>query len=307
MKKLYNNFKLFFGFSKPERRGIIILVTIIIFFVLLRIFYVDFIQKKSKLNIKEFSADIEKFLSNIDTSQPTYTSRKDNFDFNNSDKSFSINQLNPFPFNPNEMSKDQWKKLGLRDKQISVIENYISKGGKFYKKDDFKKMYCISSEEYTVLEPFINIPNLNSNEINRNTIHQKKKLIFELNSSDTTDLQEVSGIGSSFAKRIIKYRDMLGGFVNTDQLLEVFGMDSTRYNQILPQLVVDTTNIKKIDINNITLQELKKHPYFGYYLAKSIITYREKKGNFKSLIDLKKVPLIYDDIYEKISSYLIIN
>lgn len=265
-------------------------------------------QKAILNDEKEFFADINRFLENIDTSN-IYSSNKSNFDFNNSDKSFAKIQLNPFPFNPNNMSKEQWEKLGLKEKQISVIENYLKKGGKFYKKDDFKKMYCISLDEYSILEPYIEIPNdyFNKREANKTDITTKKNLIFELNSSDTIDLQQVNGIGPAFARRIVKYRDLLGGFVKKEQLLEVFGMDSTRYNQIILQLNVDATSIKKIDINKVTLNELKKHPYFDYYIAKSIISYRDKNGFFKNINDLKKVPLIYDDIFNKISPYIIIN
>lgn len=306
MKKIIDNIKNFFNFSKPERRGTIVLLIIIFLLLFIRLFVINVFQKTSKLDIIEFTADVEKFFSDIDSLKADNLS-KENFDFNNPDKSFAIAKLKPFPFNPNEMTTELWKKLGLRDKQISVIQNYMSKGGKFYNKGDFKKMYCIRPEEYSVLEPYIVIPKYNKIDTFKNNFAVNKKLIFELNSSDTLDLQEVSGIGPAFARRIIKYREMLGGFIKKEQLLEVFGMDSARYNQIVLQLSVDSKNIKKIDINNTTLQELKKHPYFGYYVAKSIIMYREKYGNFKSPADLKKVPLIYDDVYEKISPYLIVN
>lgn len=307
MKKIFENIKFLLSFSKSERRGIVILLTIIFVILLYRLFYLDYIQNSTTLSSEEFSADIEKFLNSIDTSQSYNITENENLDFNNSEKSFALIQLNPFPFNPNKMTGELWKKLGLRDKQINMIEKYISKGGKFYKKEDFKKLYCISPEEYSVLEPFISIPKDSSIGNDKIVTSGTKKLIFEINSSDTLDLMEISGIGSTFAKRIIKYRDMLGGYVRKEQLLEVFGLDTMRYNLISSQLIVDNKNIKKIDINTVSINELKKHPYLDYYLAKSIITYRQKNGNFKSISELKKVPLIYDDVFEKISPYLVIN
>ncbi len=81
-------------------------------------------------------------------------------------------------------------------------------------------------------------------------------------------------------------------------------MDSTRYRNMLSQVSIDITKVRKININKVTVKELIKHPYFEFYLAKSIITYRDKKKKLNNLEELKQVEFMYDDIYEKVSPYL---
>lgn len=249
--------------------------------------------------------ELAKYEAAIDTTSSFQ--KKESFDFTNSDRSFAENQLNPFPFNPNELNKESCGKLGFSEKQTKVLLNFIAKGGKFYKKEDFKKMYCITETEYNILESYIQIPDKPNTPLQKAEIKAKPVFVVDINTADTNDMMEVKGIGPAFARRIAKYRDLLGGFVKKEQLLEVFGMDSSRYNLIKAGFTVNTDNIRKININTATIQELKKHPYFDYYTAKAIFTYRSKNGNFKSVSELKKVNLIYDDFFEKISPYLTVN
>ena len=97
----------------------------------------------------------------------------------------------------------------------------------------------------------------------------------ELNSADTTRLKKLRGIGSGYAKMIVAYREKLGGFYKTEQLLEVYKFPDETYQKIKHQLKVDTTLIKKISVNTVTVKELKSHPYISYYQALSIVENRE--------------------------------
>ena len=97
----------------------------------------------------------------------------------------------------------------------------------------------------------------------------------ELNSADTTRLKQLRGIGSGYAKMIVAYREKLGGFYKTEQLLEVYKFPDETYQKIKHQLKVDTTLIKKISVNTVTVKELKSHPYISYYQALSIVENRE--------------------------------
>ena len=224
-------------------------------------------------------------------------------------KSKKINierKLKPFTFNPNNLPVDKWKALGFDDKQISIIKNYESKGGKFYKKEDFKKIYGITEKEYKVLEPYITIPENFSNNIKKNVISNdsSKQPVVEINSADTADLMKLRGIGSYFSKQIIKYRNLLGGFYKKEQLLEVYGMDSIRYYKFANSITVNKDSIRKININTVAFKKLLKHPYFEYYIVKSLFNYREKHGDYKSVAEIKNVKLIYDGLYKKVSPYL---
>jgi competence ComEA-like helix-hairpin-helix protein len=133
---------------------------------------------------------------------------------------------------------------------------------------------------------------------------QKRQFIAALKTPDTTDLKELKGIGSGFARRITAYRERLGGFVRKEQLKEVWGIDSILYALVAPQVTIDAENIRKININTATIDILKKHPYLDYYLAKEIVKYREKYGIFATTDDLQKVNLIDKETYRRIKPYL---
>ncbi|MDH6344909.1 MULTISPECIES: helix-hairpin-helix domain-containing protein [unclassified Parabacteroides] len=102
--------------------------------------------------------------------------------------------------------------------------------------------------------------------------------IVELNTADTTVLKKVPGIGSVFASRIVKYRDLLGGFYSVSQLQEVYGMDEERYQALQGWFHADTSFIAKIPINKASCEWLPKHPYLNYKQARAICRLRKQKG-----------------------------
>ncbi len=141
----------------------------------------------------------------------------------------------------------------------------------------------------------------------KNIYHKEKQLLFELNSADSTDLVQLYNIGPAFAHRIIQYRSKLGGFANMGQLWEVWGMDSARYNDIAPHLFVDPNGIIPLDVNNASLDELKRHPYLDYYQAKAIVQMREKAGPYLNIDEIKNIPIIDNETYTHIAPYLTCN
>jgi DNA uptake protein ComE-like DNA-binding protein len=133
---------------------------------------------------------------------------------------------------------------------------------------------------------------------------EQKKITIDLNSADTLDLQQLRGIGPGFARRIVAYRERLGGFFHQKQVLEVFGMDSARYLPIIEHLTVNRDSIRKMDINKVSLKELIRHPYFPFPLAKSIIQFRLKNKQFKSLDELKEAAGLSDSLFRRMVVYL---
>jgi DNA uptake protein ComE-like DNA-binding protein len=227
-------------------------------------------------------------------------------DFQQMDRSVAENKLSPVLFNPNNLPSEQWSKMGLKVWQIKVIKKYEAAGGKFYKKEDFKRMFCISPSEYEILEPFISIPEQKNEYAERKPEAKeiKRKVMLELNTADSVSLLTLYGIGPSYAKRIIKYRNLLGGFYNKQQLLEVYGFDQDRLDKIAEVIDVNPAEINKIDINKVRTDELKKHPYLDYYTAKAIVDQRIILGKFTSLNQIKEIPLIHDELFNKIRNYL---
>lgn len=224
-----------------------------------------------------------------------------------------------FEFNPNKLRLQEGIRLGLKERQIRMVQNYISKGGSFYKKEDFKKIYAISEEDYERLAPYISIPAVQNsksssftptNPIQTERIKKEEPqahLLIELNSTDSIALQGLPGIGPVFASRIVRFRDNMGGFHDVSQLLSVYGMDNERFEGIVDQVYVDPLLIKKMDINQADYEQLRKHFLISAKQANAIVHYRKQHGNFKAIHDLLKIALIDEDFLLKIAPYLTVS
>jgi competence protein ComEA len=214
--------------------------------------------------------------------------------------------LIPFPFDPNTIDSADLARMGLRDVQVRNVMNYRKSGGAFKTKGDFGKLYTISAEDYSQVEKFILLPSVD-------TVNQSQEqlldtpLIVELNKADTTALRQIKGIGPAFARRIVSYRDKLGGFFDKSQLLEVFGMDTTRYVQVAANLEVDIIHVRKMNLNTTPFKEMVSHPYLEFYIVKAIFEYKESKGRFDSVPELKQINLIYQQLYQKLENYFMVD
>jgi competence protein ComEA len=217
-----------------------------------------------------------------------------------------------FYFDPNVIDINDWQKLGLSEKQAQAILNYRSKGGVFRKKADLQKMYTISSPLYKVLEPYVQIAGTEfstSQKVQAITaapvpIPKELKLI-ELNGADTLELDQIKGIGMVFARRIVAYRERIGGFHKKEQLMEVFGLDSLKYNEVKNQVSIDQDKLKKININTAELADFKNHPYIRYKQVNALIQYRKQHGNYSNIADLNKVAILTPEIIGRLAPYLI--
>ena len=145
------------------------------------------------------------------------------------------------------------------------------------------------------------------NHYKRQPKREWESISIEINSADTTQLQRLYGIGPSFARRIVKYRELLGGYVHKEQLLEVYGMTEDRYNSIASNIVIDTTLIKKIDINNATIEQMRRHPYLDYYQARAIYNHRMAGNRFNSMKDLMLINIIDEKTCTNLNGYIQFN
>lgn len=134
---------------------------------------------------------------------------------------------------------------------------------------------------------------------------RKKPKLIEINSADSLDLDELPGIGPAFARRIIRYREMLGGFAYPAQLKEVYGMDSARLSGFIKLVRIDTSGIRKLDVNKATFKELLAHPYLEYEQVKAIARFRDKKGRLESPGELWAAGILADSLRGCLSHYLI--
>jgi competence ComEA-like helix-hairpin-helix protein len=132
----------------------------------------------------------------------------------------------------------------------------------------------------------------------------REAILVEVNSADTTELKKIRGIGAVFAKRIVKFRDELGGFERIEQLREVFGIDEDKFKEISSQISIDTSRLIKMNVNTASVEDLNRHPYLSKKGAVAIFTSRVKSGDFTDLQDVKKVTLMSDSSFSKLLPYL---
>ena len=236
-------------------------------------------HKDNTINVTAFNADV----AALNKANPQFLN----------DTKLSPNNL--FKFNPNTISTNEWQKLGITAKQAAIIKNYTTKGGRFRKAEDLQKIYGLTKVDYARLAPFIVIPEQKA----------KPNMMVELNTADSAKLTTIDGIGGAYAKRIIYYRERLGGFTSKEQLKEVFGMDDLKYDEIKAQVKADPNRIRKININTITFDKLRLMPYLNYKQVNAIIEYRNQHGSYASIHDLQNIAIIDDNILRKIEPYLI--
>lgn len=226
-----------------------------------------------------------------------------------------------FEFDPNGLPVVDWKRLGLSDRQISVIKNYEAKGGSFRRPADLQKIYSISDADYARLAPYIRIVPSERARAYPEASHEarppgepaaerlahvpsKPLLSLDLNRVDSLELQELPGIGPVFASRIVRFRDRLGGFHDTRQLLDVYGFDEERYEGLAAQVFVDAAAVSRINVNTADYKELVAHPLISPKQANAIVQYRKQHGAFASVEDLLQIVIIDEEFLRKIAPYL---
>lgn len=307
----------YFTFSRKERIGIYILITIIIICITLPFLFPFFIHQHQPSN-KELASEIPELnllMDSTGNNQPAQGySRHYNFKPKNT-TTYHTQPVTLFYFDPNTLSAVDWTRLGIRDKTISTIEKYLSHGGHFYKPEDIGKIWGLHEEDIKRLLPYVRIGNksvVKQFSSPLPPVHSYKTFIkieqkpFDINIADSAMLDSLPGIGPKLAKRMLAFREKLGGFVSVDQVKETYALPDSTFNKIKPKIFIGKSNLKKININTCTLDELKIHPYIRYTLANPIIQYRTQHGSFTSIEDIKKIVVISDEIYEKISPYLTI-
>lgn len=217
------------------------------------------------------------------------------------EKSSSVTQsINP-PFNTNftidlnRIDKNELLSFGWNEAMIDTLKN-------------FTQNYWIKERFYTS-----RIKNWNVDSVlrlNNLLVPKKAKIdknylfVLEINSADTSEWMLLKGIGPVLSRRIVAYRNKLGGFITPDQLMEVYGISPLLIDNIKPYLTVDSLKLSKLDINRASIRQLRDHPYMGFYKAQALIEERRKRGRFNCATELLELPLFNDSGWEKLKHYL---
>lgn len=201
-------------------------------------------------------------------------------------------------FDPNTADSTLLLSLGLQPWQVRSIYRYRAKGGIYRQPSDFARLYGLTVKQYKELLPYIHISDeykpaaevygrTDAVRSGHDTLRYPVKLhpgqYVTLDDADTASLRKVPGIGRYYASRIVRYRNDLGGYVSVAQLSEIEGIPEAA----LSYFRVTGGAVRKLNLNRLTLNELKHHPYINFYQARRIIDYRRLKGPLHSIDDLR--------------------
>lgn len=304
----------FFYFSKGQRTGIAVLILLILFVVVLNVFLPRIISPNPEPTA-EVQTEMLAFRLNLRsldslravTRQQEYESRfRSDYafrDFGEKPTAYSL-----FPFDPNTADSATFVKLGLKPYVAANVLKFRAKGAQFRTPESFSKVYGISAEKFSELEPYISIKSsetaLRSDSAKQLAVQKVENIVVELNTADTTLLMQVKGVGRFLARGIVRFRMQAGGFVSVEQLRDVYGMREENYLKIKDSFRVNTGLVQKIQVNTASVDKLKNHPYLSFYQAKAIYELRRKEGKLKSVHDLKQIDEIDEQVLVKLAPYL---
>ncbi|MBY0480553.1 MAG: helix-hairpin-helix domain-containing protein [Chitinophagaceae bacterium] len=233
----------YFSFNSRERVAIILLCCLMAFFWVLPDFYDD--------NIVAPIIELPHKTENNGIDENALANDSSNHFFKQRNQAISSGETFRgilFEFNPNTISVNEWKKLGLREKTINTIQHYLQKGGRFRKADDLKKIWGMTTSEADRLIPYVSIPETVYKERELPKMHfenkvpaiEKKQLQkIDINQAGIAEWEALPGIGKALAARIIKFRNKLGGFTSIDQLGKTYGLSDSVFRAIQPYLVLE--------------------------------------------------------------------
>lgn len=296
--RLFDFIHTYFGFNRRERNGLLVLLGIVIVLFLIRISITSFRNEGKEVEFQKLSASKNEIETKLTTKN-----------FNRTNNNTSRTEKNHFfAFDPNTITEEDAIELGFSKKTAATLVKFRIKGGKFKVKEDLKKLYGVKASFYESLKEYIVIEKSEEAKITIKEENKKSAVnLIDLNSTDSIELVKLPKIGPFTAKKIIKFRNALGGFINLEQLNEIYGIKDSVLLILKSKTFVENKNIKPILINKATYEELKRHPYINHIIASTIIAYREKHGNYKEINDLKNVGTLDDKKIEQLKSYLNFN
>lgn len=312
-----NEWKNFFLFTRKERIAVICLAGVIIISTI-----VPAVLPKESVSS---SASGEEFQKELEQVAEALQKKKDQpFEQKHStvsrgesvssypDKGYPL-----FSFDPNTVSAADWKKLGISDRTVTTIQRYIAKGGRFRKPEDIRKIYGIRSKDLDRLLPYVTIEAMEKRDIvsynkksfeTTNSVTREKRdsyrTTFNINTADTALLIALPGIGSKLAQRIINFREKLGGFYTVNQVAETFGLPDSAFQKIKERIICNESEVRTLNINTASAEQLKQHPYIKWNLANAIVAYRFQHGLFRSTEELQKIGIINSGQLIKLLPYL---
>ncbi|HEY3402750.1 MAG TPA: helix-hairpin-helix domain-containing protein [Ohtaekwangia sp.] len=296
MKRFSRFLQRFFGFSRSQANGLVILLPLLILAVFSEPIYRWWVAHR-KPDIHDV-AMLDSMVAHWQATDAT------------EERITKSPKIAAFDFDPNRVLPEELQQLGFSTSLSRRIIRYREKGGKFRIKSDLLKMYGMDTVLYLQLYDHILLPVTSQVETflkSESAFEKKTKIVerFDINTADSLRLEEIYGIGPKLSKRIINYREKLGGFVSIDQLKEVWGLDTTVVTRLTTQSFVLQNYVPvQLNLNQATENELSAHPYLSRKTAKAIVAYRFQHGPFGGFEDLRNIQALDINTIQKITPYL---
>ncbi|MFC6221686.1 helix-hairpin-helix domain-containing protein [Hymenobacter artigasi] len=323
----------YFGYSRGEARGMMGILLLMLGFIiapmLLRPELPEYLPATDQKALDELATQLKEHRA----TDQSFASRYPKREFKKFERGGSrypqVAQVKLAPFDPNALAAEGWEARGVPHFVAARLEKYRAAAGGFKAKAQIKKMYGLEDSVYQRLAPFIQLPEeapKRDYAANRpgpdgkfppfaspdgapSKFPRKPRNLqpFDLNTADTTQLMQIRGIGAGRAKWVVKYRNQLGGYLREDQLDEIFVLkdapdlrDSLRkYTFVAPGYAPKTVNV-----NTASFDEMYLQPYIGKPRARIIVAYRQQHGPFKTVEDLKQIPILKPADWEKMRPYV---
>ena len=324
IKKARTLIRSYFGFSKTETNGFLVLIPVMAFLLFV-----------PKIYVQVFSSTYDSYVEDRQLLDSLVTAWNANVIEPKKSKKIVLGRrginVELRNFDPNHTSVPQLCSLGISLEVANRIRNYRQKGGSFRIKADLTKIYGLSDSLYQVLEPYILLPDQKKytktkpNDIKKSFkeekygkskgekqaplkktfIAKKNFLKIDINQADTSQLMQLKGVGRTLSQRVIKYRKLLGGYIEVKQLGEVYGLSDSLVVSLEHQLFIGKIfEPEKIELNLATFKELNSHPYISYEQTKDILNTKSKYGKFKKTEDLQRLNTFTESELERLIPYL---
>lgn len=291
-------FREYFTYTKRERNGVLALLSLIS--LLLAFLAVSRnAGHPEKIDFGPFISEIKAFDSLREYKTPGENTSRASAPSHRTSSNPTL-----FIFDPNTATAEELHRLGLSQKQASALIAFRNKGGSFTDKEDFSELRIITPELYETLEPYILIPHETESA---DPTSDPDDVIVNINLADSAEVAKVRSIEPWLARNILRLRNALGGFVSKQQLMEVRGMSAQKFDAISSRMKIDSAAVRKINVNSCTTEQLSKHPYISYNVARALVNYRAMHGFFRSSADLRKCEIVTPEVLAKIEPYITCN
>lgn len=296
-------------FTNKERNGLLVLISILV--LVLIYLKLDFgSEPVDNTDMAEFASEMEALTQPANWENDRNSEGSDPSSESVANKNITKDPYVFHQFDPNYVTDDEWREMGLKTWQIKGIRNYREKAGDIRSAEQFEKLHVVTDAFFETVKGHLVFEEKHE-KLSKTDSKDKVRgeepeaiLSIELNSATAGQLMDLKGIGPAFSSRIVKYRNWLGGFIRLDQLREVYGLKDSLYAEIIPFLTLQTKGIAKININKAMISSLRKHPYIKWNTANAIVNYRDQHGPYESVEDIMKTDLVSKELYSRIAPYL---